>query len=384
MKVAKTMSQTAEQSSLPFLEETHTGIWPSQALRAATTLGVLQAEEDILADQIQPASVDLRLGSIAYQVPASFLPGHTASVSERLDTLAVQKFNIENGAILETDKVYIVPLQERLKLKKRMSGTANPKSSTGRLDVFARLITDNGTEFDQIPERYVGHLWLEIAPRSFNVKVRRGSRLAQMRLRSGSPRTSDATVRELNEMHQIVHYEQNADIKYSGLALSVDIEGDPISGVVGYKAKKSKNYVDVDKVNFYEIDEFWERLSRPDSGGLILNRDEFHILATKETVAIPNSVAADMVAYDTLVGEFRVHYAGFFDPGFGHSSRGPVGAKIVLEVRSHEVPFMIEHGQVVGRVTVERLTDVTDKPYGLEIGSSYHSQGLTLGKQFKR
>lgn len=189
---------------------------------------------------------------------------------------------------------------------------------------------------------------------------------------------------KLNKLHQIVHYDQDADIKYSGLALSVDIEGDPVSGVVGYKAKKSQNYIDVDKVNYYEIDEFWERLYRPENGGLILNRDEFHILATKETVAIPNGVAADMVAYDTLVGEFRVHYAGFFDPGFGQGSRGPVGAKIVLEVRSHEVPFMIEHGQVVGRVTVERLTEITDKPYGLDIGSSYHSQGLTLGKQFKR
>ncbi len=378
------MSQIAEQAVLPFHEEARTGIWPAQTIRAACTAGVLYAEEDIGKNQIQPASIDLRLGGAAYEVPASFLPGQSSTVSERLEEFAIRTIDLEDGAVLEVDKIYIVPLQEHLRLKKRMSGTANPKSSTGRLDVFARVITDYGTEFDQIPVRYVGPLWLEIAPRSFNVTVRRGSRLAQLRLRSGSPKTGDATVRELNERHQFVHYEAGADIKASGLALSVDVEGDPVSGVVGYRAKRSATPIDVDKINTYEIDEFWERVYKPKQGGLILKRDEFYILATKEAVAIPDDYAADMVAYDTLVGEFRVHYAGFFDPGFGYSRAGNVGARIVLEVRSHEVPFMIEHGQVVGRVMVERLTGKTDKPYGLDIGSSYYSQGLTLGKQFKR
>lgn len=378
------MSQIAEQAVLPFHEEARTGIWPAQTIRAACTAGVLHAEDDIGKNQIQPASIDLRLGSVAYEVPASFLPGRSSTVSDRLKDFTIRTIDLETDATLEVDKIYIVPLQERLKLKKRMSGTANPKSSTGRLDVFARVITDHGAEFDQIPERYVGPLWLEIAPRSFNVMVRRGSRLAQLRLRSGSPRTGDDTVRELNERHQIVRYEDAADIKASGLALSVDVEGDPVSGVVGYRAKRSPTPIDVDKINTYAVDEFWERIHRPERGGLILKRDEFYILATKEIVAIPDDFAADMVAYDTLVGEFRVHYAGFFDPGFGYSGTENVGAKIVLEVRSHEVPFMIEHGQVVGRVMVERLTNRTDKPYGLDIGSSYYSQGLTLGKQFKR
>lgn len=378
------ISQPAGQAVLPFLEETRTGIWPAQWLRAAAVQGVIQAEEDIVAAQIQPASIDLRLGGSAYRVPASFLPGPAMTVRDKLDILAEQEIDLTGGAVLETGKVYIVPLQERLKLKRRMSGVANPKSSTGRLDVFARLITDFGTEFDTVHEKYAGPLWLEIAPGSFNVKVRKGSRLAQLRLRTGNPRTSDSGVRELNESVRIVRYEGEPDIKYSGLALSVDVAGDPVSGIVAYKAKKTRRPIDMDKVNFYDIDDFWIRVPKPERGGLILQKDEFYILATKEFVAIPHHVAADMVAYDTLVGEFRVHYAGFFDPGFGYTEAGHQGAKIVLEVRSHEVPFMIEHGQVVGRVMVERLAEKTDMPYGANIGSSYHGQGLTLGKQFKR
>lgn len=378
------ISQPAGQAVLPFLEETRTGIWPAQWLRAAAVQGVIQAEEDIVPAQIQPASIDLRLGGTAYRVPASFLPGPSMTVRDKLDILAEQEIDLTGGAVLETGKVYIVPLQERLKLKRRMSGVANPKSSTGRLDVFARLITDFGTEFDTVHEKYAGPLWLEIAPGSFNVKVRKGSRLAQLRLRTGSPRTSDSGVRELNESVRIVRYEGEPDIKGSGLALSVDVAGDPVSGIVAYKAKKTRRPIDLDKVNFYAIDDFWLRVPKPERGGLILQKDEFYILATKEFVAIPHHVAADMVAYDTLVGEFRVHYAGFFDPGFGYTETGRQGAKIVLEVRSHEVPFMIEHGQVVGRVMVERLAEKTDMPYGANIGSSYHGQGLTLGKQFKR
>jgi dCTP deaminase len=379
-----TVISQAGQAILPFLEETRTGILPAQWLRAAAAQGIIQAEEDVLPAQIQPASIDLRLGDTAFRLPASFLPGPSMTVREKLDLIAEEEIDLRNGAVLETNQVYIVPLQERLKLKRRMSGVANPKSSTGRLDVFARLITDYGTEFDTVHERYAGPLWLEIAPRSFNVTVRKGSRLAQLRLRSGNPRTSDASLRELNESVRIVRYEGEPDIKHSGLALSVDLSGDPVSNIVAYKAKKTKRPIDVDKVNFYKIDDFWHRVPKPAQGGLLLQKDEFYILATKEFVAIPHDVAADMVAYDTLVGEFRVHYAGFFDPGFGYTDAGHQGAKIVLEVRSHEVPFIIEHGQVVGRVMVERLAEKTDMPYGAGIGSSYHGQGLTLGKQFKR
>lgn len=384
------MSDLSEPWLLPIDErrsELPSGIWPAQRIKAATGAhGMIQAEEPVTAAQIQPASLDLRLGSVAYRVPASFLPGPSKTVKDKIELLAQERLDIESGAVLRKGEVYIVPLQESLRLKKRTSGFTNPKSSTGRLDVFARVITDRGTEFDAIPERYVGPLWLEVAPRSFNVRVRRGSRLAQVRLRRGSPPSNDTFARRLIEAVGVIRADEGAvNIKDGAIALSVDMEGDPVSGVIGYKAKKTSECIDVDKVNYYDPDIFWERVHRPDGGrGIILKTDDFHILATKEMVAVPDDFAADMVAYDTLVGEMRVHYAGFFDPGFGCDESGAYGTKIVLEVRSHEVPFMVEHGQIVGRVILERLTERTEKPYGAGIGSSYQRQGLTLSKQFKR
>ncbi len=378
------MTDTAIQGSLPILDdlpEPQTGVWPAQWIKAAIGRGEISAEDPILAEQIQPASLDLRLGSFAYRVPASFLPGRKATVEDRVRSLSEDKIDLDNGAVLRRGSVYLVQLQEHVRLKKRISGIVNPKSSTGRLDVFARLITDYGNQFDTVPERYTGPLWLEIAPRSFDVKVQRGSRLAQLRIKWGSPRSSDAMVRRLNEKDNIV---QGANIISGALTLSVDLEGDPTTGVIGYKAKKTSEYIDIDCVNCYDPEVFWEPVARPDRGGIILQTDDFHILASKESVAIPHDLAGDMVAYDTLVGEFRVHYAGFFDPGFGWSERGSTGARIVLEMRSHEVPFVIEHGQMVGRVELERLTQPTDSPYGAGIGSSYQGQGLALGKQFKR
>jgi dCTP deaminase len=382
------MNDAAAQALLPIVEEKadiQSGIWPAQRLKAGVERGDIRAVDRIEDAQIQPASLDLRLGSWAYRVPASFLPGPQTTVRDKLEFLADEKLNIEQGAVLQRGQVYIVELQESLRLKRRTSGSANPKSSTGRLDVFARVITDFGIEFDVIPERYNGPLWLEIAPRSFNVMVRRGSRLAQARIRHGSPPSSDAFVRRLNDSVRLVRDgEGPSDVKDGAIALSVDVQGDPVSGVVGYKAKRTDEFIDVDKVNHYDPEVFWQRVYRPEKGGIILEINDFHILATKETVAVPNNLAADMVAYDTMVGEFRVHYAGFFDPGFGYAKSGAEGTTIVLEVRSHEVPFMIEHGQIVGRVVVERLTEPTDKPYGSGIGSSYQSQGLTLSKHFRR
>lgn len=382
------MASSATQELLPNVEELperKSGIWPSQRIWAAVELGQIRGEDRISQEQVQPASLDLRLGSIAYRVPASFLPGRKMKVKDKVDLLFEEKINIENGAVLRKGKVYIVQLQEILNLRKRVSGIANPKSSTGRLDVFCRVITDYGTEFDTIHERYAGPLWLEIAPRSFDVMVYRGSRLAQVRLRQGTPPSSDTFVRKLNEALRIVRGgDRLDDIKDGAIALSVDATGDPVSGLIGYKAKNNSEFVDVEKINYYDPNIFWEKIYRRKSGGIILEMNDFHILATKERVALPANFAADMVAYDTLVGEFRAHYAGFFDPGFGYAGGEPQGTKIVLEVRSHEVPFIIEDGQNVGRVVVERLEEPTDKPYGSGIGSSYQHQGLTLSKQFKR
>ena len=361
-----------------------TGVWPSQQIRDAASSGIIRAINPLDPAQIQPASLDLRLGEIAYKVPASFLPGPKATVAGKLEAFGAEPFGLEQGAVLRTGNVYIIPLQESLELRKRMSGLANPKSSTGRLDIFARVITDQGAEFDTIREGYRGPLWLEVAPRSFDVKVRTGSRLAQVRIKTGSPPSTSASVKRLDERAPIIAAEPGvADIKDGAIALTVDVSGDADDGLVGFKARGASEYIDVDRVDYYDREVFWQPVYRPDSGGVVLKTDDFHILATKEHIAVPPDHAADMVAYDTLVGEFRAHYAGFFDPGFGYIGDQRVGTPIVLEVRSHEVPFMVEDGQIVGRMELERLSEPTDSPYGSDIGSSYQSQGLTLSKQFK-
>ncbi len=361
-----------------------TGVWPAQQIRDASESGIISALTTLDPAQIQPASLDLRLSETAYRVPASFLPGPKATVADKLEAFGAEAFSLETGAVLRRGNVYIIPLQESLDLRKRMSGLANPKSSTGRLDVFARVITDFGAEFDTIREGYKGPLWLEVAPRSFDVKLRAGSRLAQLRLKTGSPASTSASVKRLDERAPLVAAEPGmADIKDGAVALSVDLVGDGDNGLIGYKARKASEYIDVDKVHYYDRDVFWRPVYRPDTGGVVLKIDDFHILATREHIAVPPDHAADMVAYDTLVGEFRAHYAGFFDPGFGYNGDERVGTPIVLEVRSHEVPFMVENGQIVGRMELERLSEPTDSPYGSGIGSSYQGQGLTLSKQFK-
>lgn len=383
------MTGPADQPFLPTLErprEAQTGIWPAQRIAAAIESGQITADDPVTDAQVQPASLDLRLGDTAYRLPASFLPGPRATVAEKVRFLAEETVDLTRGAMLKRGEVYVVKLQEELSLRRRQSGFANPKSSTGRLDVFARLITDQGTEFDTVRDGYKGPLWLEIAPRSFNVVVRRGSRLSQVRLRQGTPLMSEKDIRRLHEAARLVHDEDalEPDIKQRAVGLSVDVEGDPATGLVGYRARRVDEPVDFDRIGHYDVDVFWDRIHRPERGGIVLHVDEFHILATKERVAVPVDHAADMAPYDTRVGEFRVHYAGFFDPGFGFGAEGSEGTTIVLEIRSHEVPFMMEHGQMVGRVLYERLTEPTDRPYGTGIGSSYYRQALTLAKQFKR
>ncbi|MDX1401666.1 MAG: 2'-deoxycytidine 5'-triphosphate deaminase [Kiloniellales bacterium] len=361
------------------------GIFPAQWYEMAVQRKIITSLTPITEAQIQPASIDLRLGKTAYRVPASFLPGPNCRVREKVEALALEKIDLTEGAELKRNQVYLVELQECIDLRKRMSGLANPKSSTGRLDIFARVITDYASEFDSIKERYRGPLWVEIAPRSFHGIVRTGSRLVQLRIKLGMPRPSERLHRDLHQENQVVMGEDDVDIRQRGISFSVDAEGDSISGLIGYKARKTDLSVDVDKINHYDRNDFWEPVIRPKSGGIILRPDEFHILASKETITVPEDYAADMIAYDTLVGEFRVHYAGFFDPGFGYSASGQRYAKAVLEVRSHEVPFFMEDGQIVGRLAFERLTEKTNKPYGQSgMGSSYQFQGLALSKHFKR
>lgn len=375
----------AEADETPEGRVHSTGILPSQELEYLVKASrEIIALEEIQEEQYQPASLDLRLGDVAYRVRASFLPGKNATVQERLKDLAMHKMDISEGGVLERGCVYIIPLLESLRLRRRTSAMGNPKSSTGRLDIFTRLITDNGTEFDRVREQYTGPLYAEVSPRTFSVLVRKGSRLNQIRIRRGNPPTTDEGMKRLQQEFQLIGGSINDDEIRNGLPVTVDVRGEASNGIIGFKAKSHAGLIDIDKVREYEVLEFWDPVRAPTRGGLILDPAEFYILASRESVRVPPKLAAEMIAYDTLVGEFRVHYAGFFDPGFGHPEAGGEGARAVLEVRSYEVPFVIEDGQVVGRLAYERLTAEPSKLYGTGgVRSSYQRQGIALSKHFK-
>ena len=349
-------------------EETEhsTGILPSQELeRQVRVTREIIAVEPIEDDQYQPASLDLRLGPVAYRVRASFLPGKDATVEQRLADLAMHRMDISNGGVLERGCVYIVPLLEHLSLRHR-----------------TRLITDHGTEFDRVREQYKGPLYAEVSPRTFSVLVRKGSRLSQLRIRRGNPLSSDEAMKRLQQKHHVVESITEDQIR-NGVPVSVDVRGDATGRLIGYKARSHTGLIDIDKVRHYEVLDYWEPVYAPRRGGLILDPADFYILASLEAVKVPPRYAAEMIAYDTLVGEFRVHYAGFFDPGCGHPEAGGEGSRAVLEVRSYEVPFVIEHGQIVGRLAYERLTAQPSRLYGSGLNSSYQRQGLALSKHFK-
>ncbi len=368
----------------PLRDEHPTGLLPSHALRALVRAGEIAAPAGVGEDQVQPASLDLRLGRVAWRVRASFLPGPDAAVADRIDRFRMHEIDLTRGAVLERGCVYIVPLEERLKLPSRISGVANPKSSIGRLDVFTRLICDRAAEFERIEAGYEGPLYVEISPRAFSVVVRAGSRLNQLRLRRGSPIVGETALRRLQDEVGLVDRTIGRDERLAdGIPIAVDLAARADGAAVGYKARKHTGLIDVDRVGAYDPAEFWEKVVPGSDGGIVLNPDDFYILASKESVTVPPGYAAEMRAYDTFVGEFRVHYAGFFDPGFGHADQGGAGTRAVLEVRSHEVPFLLDDGQIVGRLVYERLTGLPDKLYGGAIGSSYQRQGLQLAKQFR-
>jgi dCTP deaminase len=351
------------------------GILPDRALEAAFAAGWIDGPA-AAAGQIQPASLDLRLGRFAYRLPFSFLPGRGRTVGEVLDQHAMHRLDLDQPVVLERGCVYLVELEEALALPERVAASANPKSSTGRLDVFARVIADHASEFDRIPSGYHGRLWAEVAPRTFSVLVRRGSRLVQLRLRAG---TAAFTGEELDVLHAetpLVH--PSAPLRDGSVALHVDTLA-PAGGTIAYRARKHAGLIDVDRPGALDPRAFWEEIGPRPGGGLVLDPDDFYILASKERVVVPPHCAAEMVAYDTLVGEFRVHYAGFFDPGFGWRC----GTRAVLEVRSHEVPFLLDDGQLVGHLRYERMAAPPAKLYGGALGSHYARQGLTLSKHFR-
>ena len=354
------------------------GVIPSQLIAAMIACGEITASIPPDPGQIQPASLDLRLGSTAYRVRASFLPGATASVGERLDEVAMHQIDIASGAVLEKGCVYVVPLLEGLALPADLRAVANAKSSTGRLDLFTRLITDRGVEFDRIAAGYRGPLFAEISPRSFSVLVRPGMRLNQIRFRRGEAALDDAALRRLDAAQGLV--DGTAQIA-GGLGFSVDLAAGG-ARVVGYRAKPHTGLIDLDRIGHYDPWAFWEPVMA-ERGRIILDPGAFYILVSREAVHVPPDYAAEMAPYLAMVGEFRVHYAGFFDPGFGHAAAGGGGARGVLEVRCHEAPFALDHGQIVGRLVYERMAARPDLLYGRATGSNYQGQGLKLSKHFR-
>jgi dCTP deaminase len=373
-----------------------TGILPFQSIEDMLASGEILGLAEILPDQIQPASLDLRLGDFAYPVDTSFLPGSALTVLEKLQRLDDRfdhfKIDLRGGAVLEKGRVYVVPLLESIRLKSDVAAFANPKSSTGRLDILTRLIADHATVFDQVENGYAGKLYIEVAPRSFGVVVKTGARLNQLRFRrtrgSAPQFMSGDGWRQLLESGQIInlHDAERKESEEKGmLRFTVDLQGEGRDGaLIGYRAKKHTRRIDLDRRDYDPLD-FWEPIRFHKNVSLILDPDEFYILMTREAVAVPPDYAAEMVPYDTRAGEFRVHYAGFFDPGFGWDARtGKAGSsRGVLEVRSHEVPFLLEHGQTVGWLRYERMAARPDKLYGQDMTSNYQGQGLKLGKQFR-
>lgn len=384
-------------SATPQRVSDYTGVYPSQKIKEMVFNGEISTMlSPFDHDQIQPASIDLRLGDYAYPVRTSFLPGKGMKVLEKLKQLDSQyedfKIDLSNGAVLEKGLVYVIPLQEAISLRSEVAAFANPKSSTGRLDILTRLLADEATAFDEVKEGYKGELYIEVAPRSFSVVAKTGTRLNQLRFRRSrgeeAKRIKADEWKKLLGEGQIVNsndYEKSLE-KTGVLPFTVDLEGLGRDGdIIGWRAKKHANRIDLERRDYDPLD-FWDPIRFHKTPSLILEPDEFYILMTKEAIAVPPDFAAEMLPYDTRAGEFRVHYAGFFDPGFGWnmttnkagSSRG------VLEVRSHEVPFLLEHGQTVGWLRYERMAARPDLLYGQDIKSNYQGQSLKLAKQFRQ
>lgn len=362
------------------------GVLPAQWIRKAIDAGIIAADESIPERNVQPASLDLRLGDEAYRLRASFLAGST-TVERKLEEFAVgPPIDLRNGAILERNRPYLIPLQERLVLPANLRALANPKSSTGRLDVFTRVITDRSFQFDEIRKEYRGRLYLEVVPRSFTVMVRTGIALNQLRLRTGDARVSDDDVRDLHKRDTIL-FRGGRAVPHSdfrtqdGLFLSLDLRYEP-GRSVGYSAKRNSRLLDLSLVNHYDPDDYWDPVHPERDSHVVLEPEEFYLLLSEEAVRIPPGLAAEMMAYDPTSGELRTHYAGFFDPGFGHD---PVfhGSRAALEIRAHDVAFAVEHRQRVCKLRFERMLEEPDVTYGAGLGSNYQAQEATLSKHFK-
>jgi dCTP deaminase len=402
-----TESASALFSEMARTEPRKTGILPSQEIRELIRNGKIRSQLEIGDGQIQPASMDLRLGPRAYRIQASFLPGRSSTIETKIKDLCLAEIDLTKPALLEKDAVFIVPLVESLALPSDIGGKANPKSTTGRLDIFTRLITDGGLEFERVPTGYKGGLYVEIVSRTFPIVVGAGTKLNQLRFVRGNPPSGDGVLEQLSQRERLVYYDgadapaeavvergldklppegDSAARAYidRGLRTTIDLEGVRGSSIVAYKARRNCPPVDLSKVGAHEAAEFWEPIASPGQKGLVLDPGDFYLLSSKERFAVPAGWAAEMEPFDQSSGDFSVHYAGFFDPGFGYGTGGEIkGTRGVLEVRAHEVPILLEDRQIVGRLVYHRMADIPDKLYGQQIGSSYQQQGLALSKQFR-
>jgi dCTP deaminase len=362
------------------------GILPSQVIQRFVDAGkIISTTHPISPKQIQPASLDLRLGRKAYEVQASFLPGKF-TIDKKIRDWFIREVSLDEPYVFNAGAVFVVPLIESLALPDDVYGKANPKSTTGRLDIFTRLITERGQEFESVPLGYCGALYLEVVSRTFPIVVRAGMRLTQLRFMQGRSDVTDNMLTKLSKKENLVYADDENPLEpqiSGGLRVSVDLQGNG-STVIAYKAKKNAPLIDLDNINYYDVGEFWDVIHGPRTKGLILEKGAFYILASWEKISVPPNYAAEMVPFDPSIGEFRIHYAGFFDPGFGYSLTGIKGTKAVLEVRAHEVPVVLEDRQLVGRLVYHKMAQEPAKVYGPSIGSSYQQQGLTLSKQFKR
>jgi dCTP deaminase len=375
------------------------GILPYQHIKALIARQVIRAEFPIEDRQVQPASLDLRLGRKAYRLISSFLP-ELSEISSRLNVLdfyqsdlVMYEMDLTEGAILEKGHVYLVPLMESLRLPATVRARANPKSTTGRLDVFTRVVTDMNAGFDEIRPGYQGPLFLEIVPRSFTIKVKTGYSLNQIRFIQGAAMVTDTQLKRLHQAELLLYHNAGGskplaarDVRTDrGLFLRIDLKGQDRGErpVIGYRAKKNSHVIDWSKIGYYAALDFWEPLMRHRQDSLLLEPEEFYILASKERIRVPPGYAAEMVAYEAACGELRTHYAGFFDPGFGYGQGELRGTQVVLEVRPHDVPFLIHDGQTFFKVVYDRMSRLPSQLYGAALGSSYQRQGLTLSKHFK-
>lgn len=380
--VKKTLEQTLKGKS---------GYLADRSIELACHQGIIHTENSLWDSQIQPVSLDLRLGKKAYRIQSSFLP-EKDTVERKLKDLMLYKVDLRDGGILEKGAIYLIPLMEELDLPSAIYGCTNPKSSTGRLDMFTRVIIDHGHRFDEISPGYKGKLYLEVISRSFPVRVKEGITLNQLRLIQGNPHLSDTQLKTIYKKTPILFDKKGPaigvnDVKIDGgLFISVDLAGQGKNAIVAYKAKTNSSVIDLTKTNHYLPEDFWEPIRVHKKNRLVLEPESFYIMMSREKICIWPNLVGEMIAYEPNSGELRTHYAGFFDPGFGwhggRSSKGQ-GTRAVMEVRPHDVPFMVEDGQTFCRLKFEKITEKPNRVYGKDIASHYHSQELKLSKYFK-